>query len=254
MSLTGRRIVNTRAQHQAGALDLVLHNYGATPIHYPCIAIAPPDDTSALDAALHSEFDLLVLTSANTVMILEEELQRLGLTFSGISTAAVGSATADAARDWLGVDVTTIPDDFSAEGLADALTITPGQRILLPQSAVARPLLRDALAARGADVIAVTAYQTVRGQGGVHLLPLLRAHEVDAVTFTSSSTARYFTERLQMEGGSIDDLASATIACIGEQTRHSAEALGMTVAVAPAIHTLDGMIEALSAYFQEHST
>ncbi len=254
MSLTGRRIVNTRAQHQAGSLDTVLHNYGATPIRYPCIAIVPPDDTRELDAALQSEFNLLVLTSANTVMILEEELQRLGLTLSGATAAAVGSATADAAREWLGVDVTTIPDDFSADGLADALTITPGQRILLPQSAVARPALRDALSARGADVIAVTAYQTVRGRGGVQLLPLLRARQVDAISFTSSSTARYFTERLAAEGGAVDDLAGVTIACIGEQTRHSAEALGLTVAVAPAIHTLDGMIEALGAYFQEQST
>ncbi len=174
MSLTGRRIVNTRALHQAAALDTVLHNYDAVPIRYPCIAIAPPDDTGELDAALQTDFDLLVLTSANAVMILDEQLQQLNLTFSGVTAAAVGSATADAARQWLGVDVTTIPDDFSADGLADALTIAPGQRILLPQSAVARPLLRDVLSARGAEVIAVTAYQTVRGRGGVQLLPLLR--------------------------------------------------------------------------------
>ncbi len=254
MSLSGRRIVNTRALHQAGSLDSVLHKYGATPIRYPCIAIAPPDDTRELDAALQSDFDLLVLTSANTVMILEEELQRLGLDFSGATTAAVGSATADAARAWLGVDVTIIPDDYSADGLADALTITPGQRILLPQSAVARPMLRDALSARGADVIAVTAYQTVRGRGGVQMLPLLHKQQVDAVTFTSSSTARYFSERLEMESGTIDDLAGVVIACIGEQTRHSAEALGMTVAVAPETHTLDDMIAALAAYYQEQST
>ena len=254
MSLSGRRIVNTRALHQAGSLDAVLHHYGATPIRYPCIAIVPPDDTRELDAALQSDFDLLVLTSANTVMILEEELQRLGFDFSGATTAAVGSATADAARQWLGLDVTIIPDDYSADGLADALTITPGQRILLPQSAVARPMLRDALSARGADVIAVTAYQTVRGRGGVQMLPLLHKQQVDAITFTSSSTARYFSERLAMEGGTIADLAGVVIACIGEQTRHSAEALGMTVAVSPETHTLDGMIAALAAYYQEQST
>ncbi len=254
MSLTGRRIVNTRALHQAGSLDAVLMQHGATPIRYPCIAIVPPDDTGELDAALQSSFDLLVLTSANTVMILEEELKRLDLDFTGLNTAAVGSATAAAARQWLGVDVTTIPDDYSADGLAEALTIAPGQRILLPQSEIARPLLRDALTARGADVIAVTAYQTVRGRGGVQLLPLLRAQQVDAITFTSSSTARYFVDRLTGEGGTLANLAGVIIAAIGEQTRHSAEALGMTVAVSPAIHTLDGMIEALSAYFQEQPT
>ncbi len=249
MPLAGKRIVNTRAPHQAAAFDTLLRDQGAIPISYPCIAIIPPDNTHDLDAALRSQFDLLVLTSANTVMIMAERLQMLGLSFQGVSAAAIGAATADAAREQLGIEALTIPDNYSADGLADILPITTGTRILLPQSEIAPTKLKQTFRERGADVIAVSAYQTVRGEGGVELVPLLRAYQIDGVTFTSSSTVRYFTERLHDEGGTITDLAGMAVACIGEQTRSSAEEAGLTVAVTPEMHTLDGMIAALCEYF-----
>lgn len=249
--LAGKRIVNTRAAHQAEAFDALLRQQGAMPISYPCIAIIPPEYTTELDAALRSDFDLLVLTSTNTVLVMAQRLQALGLSFRGVSAAAVGTATADAARESLGIEVLTIPVDYSADGLADVLPITKGTRILLPQSEIARATLRDKLSARGAHVIDVCAYRTVRGSGGVEIVPLLRDRQVDIVTFTSSSTVRHFVGRLEAEGGSINDLAGVTIACIGEVTRETADSLGMKVAVTPETHTLDGMIEGLVGYYGE---
>jgi len=52
MSLAGKRVVNTRAAHQAAELDDLLRGRGAVPVSYPCIAIAPPADPAPLDAAL----------------------------------------------------------------------------------------------------------------------------------------------------------------------------------------------------------
>ena len=69
--LTGARIVNTRALHQAGALDDLLTARGALPISFPCIEIAPPDDPQPLAAALaalaRGTFKWVVFTSANGV-------------------------------------------------------------------------------------------------------------------------------------------------------------------------------------------
>lgn len=250
MSLAGKRIVNTRAVHQAAALDALLRAHGAIPLAYPCIAIAPPDD-AALDAALRHQFDLLVLTSVNTVLILQERLAARGVSLNGIRAACVGTATADAARERLGVEVGLIPDEFSADALAAALALSPGMRVLLPQSEIARPALAAALRARGADVTAVTAYRTVCGRGGVNLVPLLRAGEVDAVAFTSSSTVRCFVERLRDEGGDLQDLTGVAIACIGAQTRQTAEACGLTAAVTPETFSLEDLAGALAGYFQE---
>ena len=40
--LAGKRIVNTRAAHQAAEFSALLRQHGAIPIEYPCIEIAPP--------------------------------------------------------------------------------------------------------------------------------------------------------------------------------------------------------------------
>jgi hypothetical protein len=49
--LDGKFIVNTRATHQAKGLNTLLRMRGAVPLDYPCIAIAPPEDSVLLDAA-----------------------------------------------------------------------------------------------------------------------------------------------------------------------------------------------------------
>jgi hypothetical protein len=99
-ALSGKRVVVTRAPHQAEELVSLLRDYGARPIFYPCIDIAPPEDTTALDAALRdvAAFDWLILTSANTVRALATHLEALGLPLSMLGhlrAVAVGPATAE---------------------------------------------------------------------------------------------------------------------------------------------------------------
>ena len=183
-------------------------------------------------------------------MILAQRLSALNLSLNGVKAVAVGEATAQAAREKLGVEIDVDPREYGAEALAAALRITSGERILLPQSEIARPTLKEELSTRGANVTAIPAYRTVRGSGGVNLAPLLRARQIDAVTFTSSSTARYFVERLHAEGGSVDGVC---IACIGAQTRLTAQESGLTVTVEAETHTIAGLISGLSAYFAEQS-
>ncbi|MCA9871777.1 MAG: uroporphyrinogen-III synthase, partial [Anaerolineae bacterium] len=81
--LAGKRIVVTRAAEQAGDLDELLRERGATPLPYPCIAIAVPEDAAPLDEALRGlaagGYDWLVLTSRNAVAILAERLDALDL-------------------------------------------------------------------------------------------------------------------------------------------------------------------------------
>ncbi|MEP7294155.1 MAG: uroporphyrinogen-III synthase, partial [Chloroflexota bacterium] len=115
MTLAGKRIVNTRAVDQAARLNDLLYAHGAIPLDYPAIAIVPPENTRALDQALEGAYDLLVLTSANSVEILAQRTQALGLSLRGISAAVVGTATAQAAREKLGVEIVLIPDEPNAE-------------------------------------------------------------------------------------------------------------------------------------------
>ena len=262
--MTGKRIVNTRATHQNSRFTALLQAQGAEVIEYPCIAIAPPENDAPLRAALTdlATFDWLVLTSANTVLALaaltttlfparNEPSGEEGRRLSGgeMVLAAIGPATAKAAQIYLGLETMLLPETFTAEALGEAMPIQPGQRVLIPASAIAPPTLAELLTARGAEVTVVEAYRTIQGTGGAELPALLAQKRVDAVTFTSASTVENFLARLESEGGSRAELAGICLACIGPQTAAAAQAHGLTVDVMPTIHTLDGLIEALQNYY-----
>lgn len=262
-SLAGKRIVVTRAVHQADELDDLLRSRGAEPLPYPCIAIAPPEDTGPLDAALHAAaggaFDWLVLTSSNTVAALAERLAALGLdpaALRSVAVAAVGTATARAAARDLGLTAALTPAAFVAEALAAALIERgpAGGRVLLCQADLARPALADAL--RAADgfnrraVTTVVAYRTVIGSGGIRLADHLTAGAVDAITFTSPSTVHNLARRLEAEGGRLADLAGVRIACLGPVTANAAQQIGLPIHVQPTEHTIPALVEALDQYWQ----
>ncbi|MDL1882229.1 uroporphyrinogen-III synthase [Anaerolineae bacterium CFX8] len=255
VALNSKAIVNTRAAHQAEALNTLLRARGAVPLDYPCIAIAPHEDSTLLDAALcdliAGRFDWLILTSANTVMAVAQRLKALGLTLAGAAfrTAAVGPATAEAAQAELGLELFDLPPQYLAESLVEHLPVETGARVLLPESAIARPTLADRLADRGAVVAVVDAYQTVCGHGGADIPQLLAQKRIDALTFTSSSTVTYFLNRLDKEGGRPEDALPLFAACIGPKTAATARDHGFTVLTTAAEHTLDGLIDALDTYF-----
>ena len=248
MTLLGRRIVNTRAAHQAADFARLIQARGALSLDYPCIAIVPPADPTELDRALRDlcagAYDWLVLTSANTVLALAERAAALRLSFGPqppFRTAVIGPATAQAARERLGLHSAVMPDDHIAEALAEALQPLAGARVLLPESAIARPALAEGLA--GADLTIIAAYDTVTGSGGVDLPGLLAAGAVDAITFTSSSTVTGLLQRLKAPPP-----ASVVIACIGPATARTARDHGLPVPVVAAEHTLPGLLDALEAY------
>ncbi|MBZ0276478.1 MAG: uroporphyrinogen-III synthase [Anaerolineae bacterium] len=252
--LDGKRIVNTRAAHQAEALDDLLRERGAVPLDYPCIAIIPPDDCCALDVALADltagHFDWLVLTSANTVHALAQRLAVSGMALAGnFRTAAVGPATAQAAREWLNLTAVDLPEEYIAESLAASLPVEAGTRVLLPESAIAPPTLATLLTERGAAVTVTAAYQTVRGGGGVNIPRLLAERSIDALTFTSSSTVTYFLERLMDEGGRIMDALALPAVCIGPKTARTAYDCGFMALHTASEYTLEGLLETLDALF-----
>lgn len=251
-ALAGKRVINTRAAHQAAEFSALLRQHGATPVEYPCIEIVPPDDTALLDAALRELaagcFDWLVLTSANTVTALSDRLTALGLSLNGAAfrTAAVGPVTADAARQ-IGLEPLDLPHEHTAEALAGAVPDVLGTRALLPASALTRPTLADSLTRRGADVVTVCAYRTVCGHGGDNVPRLLAHHQIEAIAFTSSSTVTFFVERLLRENGALDDALLLCAVCIGQPTAATARKYGFTRVTVPPRQTTGELIGALAA-------
>jgi uroporphyrinogen-III synthase len=127
-------------------------------VEVPVLEIRPPADFAPLDAALHKidTYDWLILTSANAVRAVDERATQLGVALeqsAGLKVAAVGEATAAAARK-AGLRVRFVPEEYVAEslvaGLMEGIHLqTLGVRVLLARAAVARDVIPDALREAG---------------------------------------------------------------------------------------------------------
>ena len=221
----------------------------------PAIVIAPPPSWEPLDQALDTleQFTWVVFTSVNGVAMVDRRLPARGLTWAALSgrrVAAIGPATADALAEH-GVRADLVPAEYRAEGLVDRLrfVITPADRVLLPRAAQTRDVLVTELRRLGAQVTEVPAYATRRADAGTaRLREALAAGTIDAVTFTSSSTARNFAE-LFSEDERRAWLSRVTVASIGPITAATAAEYGMTTEVMPAEYTIPALARALTEHF-----
>ena len=198
--LAGKRILVTRARHQAAKLAEALEALGAEVLRLPTIEIIPPETYAHLDAVLEviSGFDWLIVTSANGAAALAERMQFLGIhaeRLQHLQVAAIGPATAVAVGR-IGLNVSAMPDEYVAEAVVALLREkVVGRRVLLARAAVARDVIPEQLRQCGADIHVVEAYRTVIPNDSIEQLRELLGEGKplpDAVTFTSSSTVNNF--------------------------------------------------------------
>jgi uroporphyrinogen-III synthase len=249
--LAGRKILVTRARHQAGQLSEKLRALGAEVVEIPAIEIAPPESWAELDRALGnlSQYEWLIVTSANGAAALSGRMKVLGIEaggFSGLTIAAVGSATARLLEE-LGLLVAVTPEDYVAESLVEALgDRVRGQRVLLARAAVARDVIPDALRARGATIDVVDAYRTVIPADSVTAIcTLFGAGDriPDAATFTSSSTVTNLLALLREAG--IEAPAAMRAVSIGPITSRTLRENRWEPAAEAVPHDLVGLVEAV---------
>ncbi|MGZ8763292.1 MAG: uroporphyrinogen-III C-methyltransferase, partial [Acidimicrobiia bacterium] len=193
--LFGCRIVVTRAREQASELRTRLEELGADVIELPSIAIAPLEFTRP-DLGSYS---WLVFTSANGVgHFFDRALVAKGLdarALGHLRIAAIGPGTAAALVE-RGVHADLLPERFVAESLLDAFPppASPGVRVLLARAETARDVLPEGLLAAGYAVDVLPLYRTETATPAAVVLEQVRAGDVDAVTFTSSSTVTNFCD------------------------------------------------------------
>ncbi|GIW43016.1 MAG: uroporphyrinogen III methyltransferase [Candidatus Binatia bacterium] len=255
--LFGKTIVVTRPRSEAMRLAEILTDFGAEVIAFPTIEIAPPGSFEAFDRALqHPEtFDWIVFTSANGV---EAFARRICVSGHDIrqwhraKIAAVGPQTARAAER-LALKVDIVAPYYQAEGLAAALAREniAGARVFLPRAAGARPVLVEHLQRLGAEVCEVEAYRSVLPQApsAPIVAEMLRAGEVDLVTFTSSSTVHNFVQLIREQQGI--PVSGLPAACIGPITAATARSYGMDVRVEPPEFTASRLVQSIVEYFTQ---
>ncbi|HMQ34599.1 MAG TPA: uroporphyrinogen-III synthase [Chloroflexaceae bacterium] len=254
LPLQGKRVLLTRARGRADGLAARLRQLGAEPVLRPTIAHAPPADPAALDEALGrleaGVYEWLLLTSVTAVEVVAEALADRAPALGGrvsLRVGAVGPATAAACRELLGVEPAAVPERFTGADLAGAIGDPVGRRVLLPNAELAAPALEERLRAAGALVDRVVAYRTVPAPGGGGLAATLAAGELDAILFTSGSTARFFAEQVGPAG--LEAARRAAIVCIGPSTAETCRELGLEPTAVAATSTEEGLVAALVAHY-----
>ena len=266
-SLAGKTICVTRAESQSGSFIGSLAALGARVLAIPAIEIVAPDDETPIESAVLAlnSYTWIIFTSINAVERFYYYLARSGVAEipHDIKCACVGSSTAAALAEH-GVAPALIPLDFKAEGLIEEFnaiaasegTEHVGQKVLMPRALKAREILPEHLRELGYNVDVAPVYKTVPATLTKDEISQLSAANatLDAVTFTSPSTARNFFIALEKAGIKPENLfAHAYAVSIGAVTTKALLDLGISKkrVVESEESTTKSLIEALTRLFAE---
>src|SRR2546423_6104749 len=233
--LFGKRVVVTRAREQASDLKRRLEEAGAEVVEFPMIEIVPPASFESLDKVITSiaDYQWLIFTSSNGVESFFNRLAHHGKdarSLAGVMIAAVGESTASDLRA-RGIHPDLVPAKFQSTALLPLLDEDQkGVRTAVVRAAQGRDELIEELRRRGGDVELAIAYETRRVTTAADDL-----HDIDIVTFTSSSTVDNFFDLLPdkrvLDGALLASIGPATSDAIRRHGRKpDIEASAATIA------------------------
>jgi uroporphyrinogen III methyltransferase / synthase len=250
-----RRVLVTRARHQAEEFHRHLAELGAWVIDIPTIEVRPLRvDANVRDAiAQLDDTHLVVFASANAVEIFFDmlfELRRDARALRNSRLCAIGPETARTLEAH-GLRPELVSGEYTAEGLAETLgnwDLT-NARILVPRARQNRDGLPAILAKRGAVVEILPVYELACPAGAsAALRKLFEKEPVDVVTFTSTATVVNFAS--SFEGEDLGPLLERTkVACMGPVTADTARRLGMRVDIIAGEYTTRGLAQAVASHF-----
>lgn len=254
--LFGKRVLVTRARHQASALTAKLEALGAECLEAPTIQLAPPDSYVPLDASIQrlKNYEWIVFTSANGVNAFFERLSKAGLDARALAAnqvAAIGTQTAATLKGF-GICADLVPLEFRAESIVEILApqLKKGMNVLIPRAKVARDVLPVELEKLGAHVEVVDAYQTVTADtDGRALAEQIENGEIELVTFTSSSTVTNLIKLLGKDAARL--VQQTTVACIGPITAETCLNAGIEPKIVAEEYTIAGLTKAIQEYYQQ---
>ena len=256
--LFGKSIVVTRSREQASELTARLLELGAGVIEVPAIKIIPPENIATIkDRIRRSDaYDWIIFTSVYGVSYYFKYLFESGFDsrkLANVKVCAIGSSTADALREH-GITPDMVPAKFTSREVSRELIEkgeVRGKSFLLPRADIAPKEMAEALVSEGAKLVDdIAIYRNVEEDASemADQVQALRDGEFDLVTFTSSSTVKNF-DRLAGAIG-LGNKEKIRCAVIGPITAETARELGYSVEISAEEHTIEGLVEAIFAYYQ----
>lgn len=252
LPLFGKRIAITRTRAQASELRGKLEAVGAEVVELPLIEVTHDAPKQALAEVFPEmgSYDWLVFTSANGVrhffqefFRVFDEVRSLGL----IRIACVGDATAAAIHE-LHLKVECVPDEATADALADALIATgslDSAKVLVVTGNLNRDTLVKKLEEARAIVDTLPVYRTSKTDLSEDPAALdFVARGADAILFCSSSAVESFAAQagaLKLAKTARRPLAGS----IGRQTSAAMKKLGVPVDFEAKSPSLESLVDAL---------
>ncbi len=253
--LFGKRILVTRARHQASTLSKMLSERGALPVELPAITIQHIPDNKELKQAIMNlaQYQWIVFTSVNGVEAFFEALGNLKLdsrALNKLKIGAIGPSTA-VALGQKGIIADCQPAIFTSQGLVAELKRwnIAGQYFLLPRADIADEELVKGLTGLGAMVQAIAVYRTSPDIEAIaKAKQMLLLNQVDVITFTSSSTVSNLVAAFGTDSIPVNEVK---IVCIGPKTAETATKAGLKPDVVANEHTIPGMVNAIEDFFRK---
>lgn len=160
-----------------------VHSHLVDIIHKPFIQLKQLHFNEKL---LDHSYDWLIFSSKNAVKYFYPYLKNVKVK----KVAVIGDKTAQYCNE-LGISVDFVPRDFSQEGFLDEFKISE-QHLLLHSSEKARPKLVQQLSKYN-EVVKIDLYRPVPNFKNIsQVKSLVRKHQIDAVTFSSSSAVEFY--------------------------------------------------------------
>lgn len=160
-----------------------VHSHLVDIIHKPFIQLKQLHFNEKL---LDHSYDWLIFSSKNAVKYFYPYLKNVKVK----KVAVIGDKTAQYCNE-LGISFDFVPRDFSQEGFLDEFKISE-QHLLLPSSEKARPKLVQQLSKYN-EVVKIDLYRPVPNFKNIsQVKSLVRKHQIDAVTFSSSSAVEFY--------------------------------------------------------------
>ncbi len=238
----GGRGVGVRGE----SLATQLTELGAEVIQIPTIEIHPPRSFKKLDASIRKieRYDWIVFTSVHGIRFFFDRLKVLKKDFRSLAKckiAVVGSMSAKALEEF-GFKADLIPKKFNSDDLGKSFSRLnlKDKRILIPRAIEGKKDWIEILKSKKGKVEIVEAYRSRPPSSPV----LCQEREwgrgsIDLITFTSSSTAINFYNRLLVK----DKILETPCLCMGPTTQKTVQELGFKRIIVSAQATLEGMVE-----------
>lgn len=250
-----QRFLLTRAQSQGESLVALLQALGATVYWIPTIEIQPvPISDSMIDSLGRHHW--IFFTSRNGVESFLGQLRERGKIsiLQNIDLAALGLASADALKNE-GLSVRFQSPVATSRALAEHFVQefpVRGQSILLVRPETGRPDLSQILTKHGANLEQCICYRNaIPWDSREKLKNCLDSGWVDAVIFSSGSTARHFAELLapDMMARFLELRNRFKIISIGPSSSEAIRELGWTVDFEAPDHSVTGLFDLIKREF-----